>query len=297
MGNNILDLTLDVIFKKFFIDNQNLLKRFLADVFNKDISSIGNMDILNTELIPQGSDGKFSRLDLLVSVDDVLTDIEIQIYKDPTYRDRSLYYWSKIFTSSLKRGEPYSKLKPSVVINIVNFEVVKGTDYHSTVSAIINETGEVFSDKLSIHFFDLKKAGSIMDSARKVDGKEEIAKIDNLKVWMNLFNAKTEEELGMLKKLDNFTDVVDAVYRISNDDAAKKLAEDRSTALSEERSRVEAAREEGFKEGREEGRKAGREESRKETEKILRKYYAGEGMSEEEIDKIIYCINHGSDSM
>ncbi|MCM1462535.1 MAG: Rpn family recombination-promoting nuclease/putative transposase [Bacteroides sp.] len=50
-------------------------------------------------------------------------------------------------------------MKQTITINIVNFNMFEGKDYHTEVAAIIKGTGEVFSDKFAIHFFELKKIG------------------------------------------------------------------------------------------------------------------------------------------
>lgn len=49
------------------------------------------------------------------------------------FQDRTLYYWSRKFGGQLISGESYSKLKPTISINIMDFNLFdtdKGTgDY------------------------------------------------------------------------------------------------------------------------------------------------------------------------
>ena len=92
MNGHFLNLKLDVVFKKFFVDNPNLLKRFIADVLKLDVNIIDDITILNPELVPDEIDGKFGRLDLAVSVDGKLIDIEMQVNSEDYYKERSLYY-------------------------------------------------------------------------------------------------------------------------------------------------------------------------------------------------------------
>ena len=110
-------------------------------------------------LPPESLEGKFSRLDLNLKVDNRLVNVEIQVKNEPDYRDRTLFYWAKLYSSELKSGEDYSKLKQTITINIINFNMFDGADYHTEVAAMIKCTNEVFSDKFSIHFFELKKVG------------------------------------------------------------------------------------------------------------------------------------------
>lgn len=40
-----------------------------------------------------------------MTVDDKPVNVEMQIYNDPDYRDRALYYWVKLHASELKSME------------------------------------------------------------------------------------------------------------------------------------------------------------------------------------------------
>ena len=46
-----------------------------------------------------------------MAVDDRLINVEIQINPQIDYRERALFYWSRLYTSSLKKGESYNNLK------------------------------------------------------------------------------------------------------------------------------------------------------------------------------------------
>ena len=59
---------------------------------------------------PESLEGKFSRLDLNLKVDNRLVNIEIQVKNEPDYRDRTLFYWAKLYSSELKSGEDYSEV-------------------------------------------------------------------------------------------------------------------------------------------------------------------------------------------
>ena len=48
------------------------------------------MKITNPELPPESLEGKFSRLDLNLKVDNRLVNVEIQVKNEPDYRDRTL---------------------------------------------------------------------------------------------------------------------------------------------------------------------------------------------------------------
>lgn len=157
MARDVVSAKLDIIFKKFFIDNEDMLQSFIASMLDIPIESISEINITNPEIPPESISGKFSRLDLNMKVDNRLVNVEIQVKNDNDYRDRVLFYWAKLYTSELKSGEKYGVLKQTISINIINFNMFDGDNYHNEVNAVVKQTGEVFSDKLSIHFFELRK--------------------------------------------------------------------------------------------------------------------------------------------
>ena len=67
---------------------------------------------------------------------------------DPDYRDRTLFYWAKLYSSELKSGEDYSELKQTITINIINFNMFEGADYHTEVAAMIKGTNEVLRNSI-----------------------------------------------------------------------------------------------------------------------------------------------------
>lgn len=158
MGRDVVSAKLDVIFKKIFCDNEDMLHSFISQMLSIPQESITEINIVNTELSPEAADGKFSRLDLSMRVDNKLVNVEIQLRAADNFRDRTLFYWAKLYSSELKSGDDYSKLKQTITINIINFNMFEGNDYHTEIAAVIKDSGEIFSDKFAIHFFELKKA-------------------------------------------------------------------------------------------------------------------------------------------
>ena len=163
-------------------------------------------------------------------------------------------------------------LKPVISINVIDFNIFEGDDYHTEVSAYHNngiDSGLVeFSDKLKLHFLELKKVGHIGG---------HIGINDNTKWWMNLINATTKEELGMLnEKLNDkvYGEAVDAVYRLSEDKDLVKLAEAREYILLEEKSKIKSAERRG--------KEAAKEKARSEMKK--------QGISDDIIEKIISAM-------
>lgn len=93
-----------------------------------------------------------------------------------------------MYSDELKKGGDYSQLKKTISINILNFNLFDCAEPYSKF-LLLEETRHVpLTDKCSILFFELKKVNN------KVD------KNDHKRLWLQLINAETEEELAMLDK-------------------------------------------------------------------------------------------------
>ncbi|MDR0196640.1 MAG: Rpn family recombination-promoting nuclease/putative transposase, partial [Oscillospiraceae bacterium] len=131
MSGNVIRAKLDIIFKKMFIENTDLLHDFLSSALDIPYDSIKNIVIQNPELLPGTVDGKLSRMDIKMRVDDRVINAEMQISYETDYRDRALFLWSKLFAGELKSGDEYEELKQSVCINIINFNMFDCPEFHS----------------------------------------------------------------------------------------------------------------------------------------------------------------------
>ena len=121
MGREIVSIKIDVIFKKFFMENPDILKVFLSDILDIPLDSIRNIQVMNPELPPETEEGKFGRLDLSLDVDGTLVDVEIQLSYMSDFRERTLFYWSKLYAKDLQEGQSYKDLKQTISINILDY--------------------------------------------------------------------------------------------------------------------------------------------------------------------------------
>ena len=277
MGRDVVSAKLDIIFKKLFTDNKDLLQSFVASMLNIPTESITEIVVNNPEMPPESIAGKFSRLDLSLTVDNRLVNVEIQVKNDADYRDRTLFYWAKLYTSELKSGEDYSELKQTITINIINFNMFSGSDYHTEVAAMIKGTDEVFSDKFSMHFFELKKVGKKPNPNNSCE------------LWLQFINADNEEALNMIRQTDIpiMKKAVNVIYDMSEDPRIREFARMREKALHDEASAMKNAKAEGMAKGLEKGLEKGA--ANKEAEIIAN--MKALGMSDEQISRIISGTN------
>ena len=99
-NTKIVKLKLDIIFKRIFGDenNKDIIISFVSSLLEIPQSSIQSVTINNVELAPEYLDQKFSRLDLKMVIDNRIVNIEMQVNSEPDFKDRTLYYWSRIYS-------------------------------------------------------------------------------------------------------------------------------------------------------------------------------------------------------
>ncbi len=267
----IIKLKLDIIFKRIFGNEKNdkIIAAFIEDLLEMERGSIKKIEINNVELPPDEIDKKFSRLDLKMNIDDKIVNTEMQVNFEPDFKDRTLFYWSKLYFEELGSGEEYGDLKKTICINIINFNTFDCNDYHSHFKVKEVERDEVLSDKLDIHFFELRKI-------------KKSAKHKPMEDWLNLINAETEGELMDIENTTQIKEVRDTIVILRELNADEKLKQEvyyREKRLHDEASALSHARREGIAEGLAEGFEKGRAEERNRLAENLRKM----GMTDEQI--------------
>jgi predicted transposase/invertase (TIGR01784 family) len=239
--NVVIRAKLDIIAKKMFIENNDLLHDYIAYTLDIPYDSIKNITIRNPELLPNIIDGKLSRMDIKMQVDNRIVNLEIQISSEPDYTDRALYLWAMMYTGEILRGDDYGIAKPSICINIINFNKFACPEYHSHFVVMEKNRHEILSDKFGIHFFELKKIGRKANAENKKE------------LWLQLINAETKEDFDMLAQtgVPSIQKAVYVLHQMSEDEKTRELAFQREIALHDHASSMKGAKREGAEEERE----------------------------------------------
>ena len=245
----IVMLKLDIIFKRVFGNEKNteIIAGFISDMLDIPREKITKVVIKNVELPPDEIDQKFSRLDLNLYVDGRKINIEMQINKESAYKERTLFYWAKLYSDDLDSGEDYSALSQTICVNIINFNLFDCENYHSHFMLKEKERDEVMTDKLAIHFFELKKVGKYKRNKRMED-------------WLTLINAETEGDLMALQQNTSIPEIQKTIVILREMSADEKIREEarrREKRLHDEATALNHARKEGIEEGIEKGRVEG----------------------------------------
>lgn len=267
----IVMLKLDIIFKRVFGNEKNteIIAGFISDMLDIPREKITKVVIKNVELPPEEIDQKFSRLDLNLYVDGRKINIEMQINKESAYKERTLFYWAKLYSDDLDSGEDYSALSQTICVNIINFNLFDCENYHSHFMLKEKERDEIMTDKLAIHFFELKKVGKYKRNKRMED-------------WLTLINAETEGDLMALQQNTSIPEIQKTIVilrEMSADEQIREEARRREKRLHDEATALNHARKEGIAEGIAEGEARGREAERASIAETMRK----NGFTEEQI--------------
>jgi predicted transposase/invertase (TIGR01784 family) len=183
-------LKTDTLFKMLFTKYPELLKRLVAALLGIEYESIEQFDITNPEITPEELDKKFCRLDINMMVNGQKVDLEVQVSDEGNYPERSLFYWAREFSTGIEEGDDYALLPRTIVISILGFnQFPDPKKLHSEFRALEVTSHEPLTDKMVLHFYELKKLPPLdsTDSGRDL--------------WLKLFNAETEEELAKIEEM------------------------------------------------------------------------------------------------
>ena len=244
MNAKLLSLKLDIIFKIFFIRHPDLLKSFVSALLDIPRDHIYKFSITNPELPPESATAKEVRFDIALLINAYAVDIELQVKNYQDFKDRELFYWSKLFTSMLKSGEKYGMLKATIAVGILDFmQYPEYPDYQIDIVTVIKDTDIRYSSKMLIRFFELPKL-SLKD--------DDLSKRDLKYLWLCLFKAKSIEDLDMLRETQQ-PDIVAACDTLQELSEDQKLYDQwsREIALHDMASITSDAYENGYKLGSE----------------------------------------------
>ena len=180
----------DTLFKMLFVQYPELLKRLVAELLGIRLESIGQFEITNPEMPPESLGDKFCRLDINMTVDGQRVDLEVQVEDEGDYPERSLFMWSREFSTALPAGGKYSDLPRTILISIVAFNLFECAEFHSEFQPLEATRHTPLTDKMSLHYFELPKLPATVSADNR------------LELWLSLFRAETEEELAKIESLE-----------------------------------------------------------------------------------------------
>ncbi|QTM07991.1 Rpn family recombination-promoting nuclease/putative transposase [Brachyspira hyodysenteriae] len=226
--------------------HEHILKNLINSIrldYNQE--PFEEVKVLNTFNLKETINDKQSIVDVrAVTKSGETVLIEIQRIGNQSFVYRSLYYWSKAYVANLRNNEKYNDLKQVIVINILDFNLLKDINKEHSCYVIKElETNHILTNHLEMHFLELQKYLSNNSNLK-----------DELDAWFYFLTSKEKMEDIMeilVKKNPIMKEVYDEYNKFVNTkDLFDNYAEYEKNyfdilALNEERIK---GREEGIKE-------------------------------------------------
>ena len=222
-----------------------MLFRSLSSILDLPFDSFEDLILLNTELTLDSIDQKLSRLDLRIKLKDKTEiDVEVQVIEHLAYKERVLYYWSKMYGSMMNKGESYGTLKKCIIINIIYFELFSSPRMHTKFQILETTDHQRFTDHLEIHVLELSKFN---EYNRTIEN-------ELLMDWAEFLSLGNEDELMKYKdRTDLPDDVLKAIAeyeRIKEDPDLQMEALNKQIAILDYVQGLEDATSKGKEEGK-----------------------------------------------
>ena len=274
----LLKPKIDVVFHSIFRKGNERITKALITSITKE--KIENIELDNDRyIIGKYPEEKLGILDLKATLDNgTICDIEIQLADNKDTAERFLFYWSRIYSGQLVKGDDYGKLNKVIGIIILdyNFEKTKEIERISTkwkIKEVTTGKEIVLTDVLELYIIEIPKVKRILEKEPN----------DKLAQWVQFLDNPNEKEV--LKAMENNEEIKEAMEELEEVSKIKQLrriAELKDKAIRDEKNGLRHAKEEGVKEGIEEGERKLKNEKIKIAKKLIK-----EGMDKEKISLII----------
>ncbi|WP_432632666.1 Rpn family recombination-promoting nuclease/putative transposase [Brachyspira sp.] len=247
MSNNIIEVKkLNDYFIRYFFGlkgDEDLLLSFInAIMIDSNFATFVSVEIINPFNLSEKANNKESIVDLkAVTEDGIIVIIEIQTYSTKNFFERTLYYWSKNYSSTLKKGDDYPELKPVISINLIDDILFDKTDKRMHTCYLLKEknSNKILTDHIQLHYVEIPK----------FDKNDDIKK--ELKNWILFLKSNKEEDMSQLLKEDTIFEKAMKKYNYFTDNKDLLNEYDKREAyLFYQSSLMRGATKDGFEAGR-----------------------------------------------
>ncbi len=284
---DMLPLSNDYVFKRIFGKggNEKILKSLLEAILRIEIQKI---EIKNPEIPKETIDEKLSILDIKAEINDnTIIDIELQVGNTTAIERRLIVYNAKLIAGEIKVSEKYQKAKDTIVICIINDNVVKRNAYLSLAMLKYEETEEIRYvnmeyEKEEEYLTEMVKYYII--ELPKFKKKPKVA--DLLEKWLYVIGGDRKMMEECKKENEEIKEAVEQLTQMSADEYERELYEIRERSRLTYNTEIYEARRQGEAKGKEEGVKEGIEKGEKESKLKIAKKLLERKMSTQEIAEI-----------
>lgn len=251
-----LPLTNDYVFKRIFAKegNEEILKDLLESILEIQIQKL---EVKNPELPKDLLDKKAGILDIKVEINEnQICDVELQVANQNNIDHRSTFYLGKLLSEQLNKKEEYTKLKKTIVINLLNFNYYKRNSYHHIAHMKFEKTkeekyvdlgykkeDEIATEDIEMHFIELPKF-----IKKNPDTKTR------LEQWLWLLIGEGEKVEMAKEENEKVKKALEILDEMSMDEKEWEMHQSRLMAELDYNSGMAEARREGIEEGEKQGK-------------------------------------------
>lgn len=274
-----------IVFHSLFrVGNEEITKAIIEAVTKEKIESIN----LNNDrhIIGRYANEKTGILDLKAILNNgTICNIEIQLADNKDTAERFLYYWSRIYSSQLIKGEKYKKLNKVIGIIILDYKFEKTKEIESIrtkwkVKEVLTGKEIELTDVLELYILEIPKAKKILEKEPN----------NRLAQWMLFLDDPNESEVSrIMEENKEIKKAMNELEEMSEDEELRRLAELKEKAIIDENLAKIYNREYGKKEGIKEGIEQNKLEIAKKLKLkkwSIEKIMEVTELTEEQIDKI-----------
>ncbi len=264
----------DYMFHAVLQKNEEVLRNLLATLLEIDEAEIESCHIENPIELGKEIEGKECILDVKLTLNnDKVINIELQVYKQTYWINRSLLYWARTY-DNLKSGQDYSMLLPAYHIGILDFTLFENHPKFMAQYQILDvEDGYLYSDKLCIKVLDLTQ----LEKA-----KQEPETNKKLLKWASIFKAETLEELEQLASGEEvFENMVVTMKKLSEDEKIRMQCEAREDYERSLLTEYNAGKSEGIEQGIQQGIASERRNTEKERQRAEKESQRADALAAE----------------
>ena len=185
---SLLNPKIDYVFKRIFghAGNEDITKSLLSSIIKDEISDI-TVDC-NTITEKDLLDDKVGILDIKAKLNNNINcNIEMQVVDKKNIEKRLMFYWSKIYTMSIKSGDNYNQLEKGIVILFTDFnlENLRGINQFITKWNLREEENPkiILTDVLEIYIIELSKGEELLKNMSKKEQSK-----NSFNTWLQFIN-------------------------------------------------------------------------------------------------------------
>ena len=285
---DMLPLSNDYVFKRIFGKggNERILKSLLEAILKIHIQKI---EIKNPEIPKETIDEKLSILDIRAEINEsTIIDIEMQVGNTTAIDRRLVVYNAKLIAGDIKVSEEYNKAKDTIVICILNDNVLKRNAYLSLAMLKYEETEEIryvdMGYKKEDKYLTKMCKYNIIELPKFKKKKPKVA--DLLEKWLYVIGGDQKMMNECKDENEEIKEAVKQLKEMSADEYERELYEIRERSRLTYNTEMNEARRKGLAEGRAEGRAEGKAKGKAEEKKEIAKKMKDKGLAIELIQEI-----------